>query len=252
MITLAIANHKGGVGKTASCHALAAALSTTKRVLMVDADIGMGLTNACGLYSVKRSLGDVLSRSAYTLADITHKLAENLYIAPAGANLADVNYKLFDQRGRETVIKNALAQVVNDFDLAIIDTGPALNILTVAALVAADAVIIPTQPQAVDLRGVVSFLNTLDEIRKINPTLENLGLLLTFFDGRYNHHKAAVEAIQAAGLPLLPVYIGRSVRVAEAAAAGQSIVTYDPNNAQSKNYLELAEIINLWLEKPQT
>lgn len=251
MITLVIANHKGGVGKTASCYALAAALSTANRVLMIDADIGMGLTNACGLYNPKRTLGDVLLRSAYTLADITHKLAENLYIAPAGANLADVNYRLFDREGRENVIKKALANVTG-YDLAIIDTGPALNILTVAALVAADAVIIPTQPQAVDLRGVVSFLNTLEEIRKINPTLENLGLLLTFFDGRYNHHKAAVEAIQAAGLPLLPVFVGRSVRVAEAAAVGQSIVTYDAGNPQSKNYLELAEIIRLWLDKPQT
>jgi chromosome partitioning protein len=252
MITLVIANHKGGVGKTASCYSLADALSTANRVLMIDADIGMGLTNACGLYNAKRTLGDVLSRSNVALADITHKLADNLYIAPAGANLADVNYQLFGRQGREVVLKNALAQVANDYDLAIIDTGPALNILTVAALVAAEAVIIPTQPQAVDLRGVVSFLDTIEEIRKINPTLENLGLLLTFFDGRYNHHKAAVEAIQAAGLPLLPVYIGRSVRVAEAAAVGQSVVSYDANNAQSKNYLELAEIINLWLDKPQT
>ena len=97
------------------------------------------------------------------------------------------------------------------------------------------------------------FLETVDQVREeLNPGLQSLGLLLTFYDGRLNFHKAAIEAIQAAGLDLLPVYIGRSVRVAEAAAAGQSVVTYDPGNPQSENYKRLAEVIKAWLNRNQT
>jgi chromosome partitioning protein len=147
------------------------------------------------------------------------------------------------------VLKKALARVAG-FDLVLLDCPPSLGLLTLNALVAADALITPAQPTISDLRGVNLFLQTIDQVKEeLNPRLETLGILLTFYDGRLNFHKAAVEAIQAAGLPLLPVFVGRSVRVSESASVGQSVVTYDPGNPQSENYKRLAEAIRLWLNK---
>jgi chromosome partitioning protein len=150
------------------------------------------------------------------------------------------------------VLKKALARVAG-FDLVLLDCPPSLGLLTLNALVAADALIIPSQPMASDLRGVNLFLQTIDQVKEeLNPRLETLGILLTFYDGRLNFHKAAIQAIRAAGLDLLPVYIGRSIRVGEAAAAGQSVITYDPGNPQSENYKLLAEVVKTWLSKNQT
>jgi chromosome partitioning protein len=186
------------------------------------------------------------------MADIIQELQNGLSIAPADIALAGVELALTARLGRENVLKKALARVTG-FDLALLDCPPSLGLLTLNALVAADGLIIPTQPMAADLRGVNLFLQTVTQVREeLNPGLELLGLLLTFFDGRLNFHRAAIEAIRAAGLDLLPVYIGRSVRVAEAAAAGQSVVTYDPGNPQSENYKRLAEVVRLWLNKNLT
>jgi chromosome partitioning protein len=125
--------------------------------------------------------------------------------------------------------------------------------LTVGALVAAAGVLIPTQPQAADLRGLSLFLETLETIKsELNPELQTVGILVTFYDGRLNHHKAALDAMQRASLPLLPVTVGRSVRVAEAAGAGQSVMTYDPGNPQAAAYKQLAEVVTEWLRNSQT
>jgi chromosome partitioning protein len=150
--------------------------------------------------------------------------------------------------GRENVLKKALASVGDTFDVALIDCPPSLSLLTVNALTAADAVLIPTQPQAVDLRGLRLFLSTLDNIRQeLNPELQTLGILPTFFDSRLTHHKEAIGAMERAGLPLMNVRIGRSVRVAEAAANGETVVTFEPKNPQAQAYRELAEEIHQWL-----
>lgn len=254
MNILSIANHKGGVGKTATCHALGDALSAEGlRVLMVDCDPQGSLTSAAGLKDCAgRSLAEVLQPGGLALSDIILQLQNGLYIAPADIALAGVELALTARLGRENVLKKALAKI-NGYDLAILDCPPSLGLLTLNALVAAGLLLIPTQPMASDLRGVNLFLQTIDQVKEeLNPRLETLGILLTFYDGRLNFHKAAVEAIQAAGLDLLPVYVGRSVRIGEAAAAGQSVVTYDPTNPQSENYIRLAEAIRTWLDKNQT
>lgn len=251
MITLAIANQKGGVGKTATAHALGVVLAAEGlRVLMVDCDPQGSLTRSAGLQDCSgRSLAEVLQPGGLAMADILQELQANLYIAPADIALAGAELGLTNRMGRENVLRKALARVTG-FDLVILDCPPSLGLLTLNALVAAEGLIIPTQPMAADLRGVALFLETIAQVQEeLNPRLEILGLLLTFYDGRLNFHKAAVEAIQAAGLDLLPVFIGRSVRVAEAAAAGQSVVTWDAGNPQSENYRQLSEEILKWLNK---
>jgi chromosome partitioning protein len=257
MKTLAVANHKGGVGKTATAHALGVGLTALGwRVLLVDTDPQASLTQACGVGDVsRRSLAEVLGGAnpgELALSDIIINLDDRLSIAPADIALAAVELGLTSRLGRENVLKKALASV-SGFDLVIIDCPPSLGLLTVGSLVAADAVLIPTQPQAVDLRGLRIFMDTLIQLRdELNPDLEILGVLITFYDNRLNHHKAALEAMQSAGLPIMTTKIGRSVRVAEAAGAAQSVITFEPQNPQAENYNQLAEEIGEWLKRNKT
>ncbi len=254
MKTVAIANQKGGTGKSATTHALGAVLAAEyqRRVLMVDIDPQSSLTEACASADTSGvSLAEVLGGATpgtLTLKKIILELSDNLYLAPADLALAATELGLVSRMGRENVLKKALASVGDTFDVALIDCPPSLSLLTVNALTAADAVLIPTQPQAVDLRGLRLFLSTLNNIRQeLNPELETLGILPTFFDSRLTHHKEAIGAMERAGLPLMGVRIGRSVRVAEAAANGETVVTFEPKNPQAQAYRELAEEINQWL-----
>lgn len=253
MKTLAISNHKGGVGKTATSHALGAILAENgRRVLLVDLDPQASLTSSCGIDGGKRAnmtdvLGD-MQPGAASMRSILCELGTRLWLAPADISLAGTELGLQQRLGRENVLRRALATVAGDFDVCVVDCLPGLGLLTVNGLVAADAVLIPTQPQGADLRALNLFLGTLDRVRELNPDLAILGVLVTFYDGRLLHHKDAVEALTGAGLPILPVTIGRSVRVAEAAAAGQSLIAYDPRNPQAAAYRELAKVIETWLE----
>jgi chromosome partitioning protein len=254
MRTVAIANQKGGTGKSATTHALGAVLASEyqRRVLMVDIDPQSSLTEACTSKDNSGiSLAEVLGGATpgkLSLKKIILELSDNLYLAPADLALAATELGLVSRMGRENVLKKALSTVEDNFDVALIDCPPSLSLLTVNALTAADGVLIPTQPQAVDLRGLRLFLDTLSNIRQeLNPELQTLGILPTFFDRRLTHHKDAIGAMERAGLPLMSVRIGRSVRVAEAAAEGQTVVTYEPQNPQALAYKELAEEINQWL-----
>jgi len=255
MRILVIANQKGGVGKTATAHNLGAILAGDGlRVLLVDVDPQSSLTQVCRVGDVAgRSLAEVLGGAQpgrLPLAGAIVDLGGGLAIAPADIALAAAELGLTSRLGREGVLKKALATVAGDYDLILIDCPPSLGLLTVGALVAADEILVPTQPLVVDLRGLRLFLQTVDQVRQeLNPELETLGVLVTFFDGRLTHHKAAIETMQSAGLPLLPVYIGRSVRVAEAAGAGQSVAVYEPGNPQAANYRQLAEVVRAWLKK---
>lgn len=258
MLTLSVANQKGGTGKTASAHALGVTLAKQgARVLLIDADPQASLTQSCGVGDIAgNSLADVLGGSTpgrRSMADVIIDLGGGLDLAPADIALASVELGLTSRLGRESVLRKALQPVSARYDLALIDCPPSLGLLTVAALVASNAVLIPTQPQAVDLRGLALFTQTLETIRaELNPDLLTLGVLVTFYDSRLNHHKAAVAAMQAAKLPVLDVKIGRSVRVAEAAGAGESVVTWQPDNPQAENYRQLAEVVLQWLRKNQT
>lgn len=268
MQTLAIANHKGGVAKTATAHNLGAALALEhgQRVLLVDTDPQASLTGACGVqdevapghlpgqarflkqvYSLAEVLGGA-KPGQVALCDVLVELGERLWLCPADTALAASAEGLATRLGRELVLKKALATAAADFDVCIIDCPPDQGLLTLNALCAANAVIIPSQLTAQDLRGLFLFIEVIRTVQaEINAGLTLLGILPTFYDDRLNLHRQGRAELADNGLPVLPVAIGRSVRVAEAAGAGQSLVTYRPQHAQAHNYRRLAAIVHGWL-----
>lgn len=259
MNIIAIGTQKGGVGKTATTHALGAGLAQLgHRVLLVDVDPQSSLTSACGIKAAGESLAEVFGSSEpgkLALTDIIYDVGEedklHLHLAPSDIALATNEPGLINRYGRENILKNALTAVANEYDVCLIDCPPSLGILTINALSAAQVVLIPTQPQITDMRGLQLFLETLDAITKkggINPHLKVLGVLVTFVDDRLLHHRDALKVMVESGFPLFKTQIGRSVKVAEAAASGSSIVTYDPENKQAENYRELAKEVDVWLK----
>jgi chromosome partitioning protein len=249
MKVLAIANQKGGVGKTATARNLGALLAEGgRRVLLVDADPQGSLTGACGVEDAQgHSLAEVFAQDM-PIAKAVTDLGGGLRLLPSDIALSPQELALVSRLGRESILRRALATVATDFDVCVVDCAPSLGLLVVNALVAADGVIVPTQPQAADLRGLRLFLDTLDEVRAaLNPGLQLVGILVTFYDGRLNHHQAALELLRSARLPLFTAMIGRSVRVAEAAGAGQSMTEFEPQNARALEYRAFAQEVERWL-----
>ncbi len=249
MRVVAIANHKGGTGKTATCqnagHALA---GRGLRVLLVDLDPQGSLTLACGVKDAAgRSMAGVIggaSPGGLAMCEVLRELGPGLWIAPADIDLAACELGLISRLGREAVLRKAMHSLASQFDIALIDCPPSLGLLTVNALSVADAVLVPSAPTPADLRGTRLFLESVVQVRDaLNPGLRVLGILPTFYDGRLALHRDALQAMQAAGLPVLSVMIGRSVKVAEAAGAGLALADYEPRNAQAANYVQLAEEI---------
>ena len=245
MQVISISNQKGGCGKTATAQNMGALLSNSRRVLLIDTDPQSSLTDATlASRPAGATLADVLRGTK--IADAINQIHKNLDIVPADISLASVELELVSKIGRENILRRALAGL--DYDLAIIDCPPSLSLLTLNALTAARGVLIPTQPQAQDLRGLALFMDTIKQIREVlNPALEVIGILPTFFDGRLNHHRQALETMSAAGLPVMDVYIKRSVRIAEAAGLSKSLQEYDPSNPQGESYKKLSEVIIQWL-----
>jgi len=257
MIVLAIGNQKGGTGKTATTHALGAVLASAgRRVLLIDADPQGSLTGACGIGDTEgRSLAEVVGDTddgALALGDVVRTLGPGLDLVPADIALASSELGLVVRMGREGVLRQALAGV-GGYDVALIDCPPSLGLLTVNALAAAHGVLIPTQAQIVDLRGLNLFLGTVERVRRaLNPALQIVGIVPTFFDGRLIHHQRALAAMREASLPVLDVTIGRSVRVAESAATGQSVVDFDANNPRAHEYKALGQEVDAWLARVRT
>jgi len=256
MLTLAIANHKGGVGKTATARALADCLAGAGlRVLLVDSDHQGSLTLSCGVPDPNPCLANVYGvggRPALPLAKVTRAISKGLDLAPASLALAAADVEIVSRPGREFILADALASVAGGYDVALVDCPPALGQLVINALCAANSVLIPTQPGPVDLAGVKMFLETVDAIRanrRLNPNLTVFGVLLTFYDPRLKTHQGGRRAMLTAGWPVLPMTIPRSVRVAESAAVGESIETFDPKNPAAAGYAQLGEMVRLWLTK---
>lgn len=254
MKILSVANHKGGVGKTATVRALGDVLAGSGvRVLMVDVDPQASLTTSCGLSEVEPNLSDVIGGAMpgkVALSKIIRVVSDGLDLAPSDLAMAAAELGLNNRYGREQVLKKALASVDHRYDLVLIDCPPSLSLLVVNALAASDSVLIPCQPMPVDVAGVKLFLDTIDVIRdNLNPELTILGILPTFFDGRLTAHQGAIAAMTKANWPVLPFRVGRSVRVGESAALGESIVTFEPGNPQTAAYQKLGEYIKTWLTR---
>jgi chromosome partitioning protein len=245
--TIAVANQKGGVGKTTTAWVLAAALAERDRkVLLVDMDPQASLSIACGVNAEGKSMAEVIGGSGpgkLALRDIVAKLDEGLYLAPSDIALSSSELGLVSRMGRENVLKKVLRSA--KFDYVLIDCPPSLGILTVNALVAADRVLIPAQPEYLALRGIALFYETLNKVQEeLNPDLRVLGILVTFYDNRLLHGKEVIDTMEKRKLPVLPMRVRQSVRFAESAVAHETILTYDKRNPSVGEYRDLAELID--------
>lgn len=251
MKILAISNQKGGTGKSTTALTIGMQLANRgRRVLMLDMDPQASLTAWVGIEAAGRSLAEVLGGAipgTMSIKAITRPVAAGLDLAPGDIALSSCELGLVGRFGREIVLKRALASV-GGYDVVIIDCPPALGLLTVSALVAADAVIAPVLPAAADLRGLRLFMDTLAQMRELNPALQLLGVLIVQFDGRLNSHKQAKQALESAGLPVLPT-VPRSVRVQEAAGAGQALPIYDPAGKPAAAYELVTTEVEKWLNQ---
>jgi chromosome partitioning protein len=251
MITIAIGNHKGGVGKTTTTHALGQSLADMgHNVLMIDMDPQASLTESCGVdvgAIEGQNMADVLGGSragTRKLGDVIRGVGDRLALAPASIDLAITELGLAARLvGRDAVLKKELAGHLGLWngliEFVLIDCPPALGMLAINALTAADYIIIPTQPQVVDLRGLRLFRDTLGQLRNGDGKPKELGVLLTFW-ANYNLHREARAVMEGAGFRVFKTAIGRSVRVAEAPEYGKSIIDYAPDNPRSQEYGQLA------------
>jgi len=256
MRILAITNQKGGVGKTTTCVNLAASLAATKRrVLLIDLDPQGNATTGSGIEktSLKHTVYHVLIGQK-TFKEVIQTSEKGKFdVAPANRELAGAEVELVNEIARETRLKQALAELVKSdasgkpYDYILIDCPPALNLITVNALTAADAVMIPMQCEYYALEGLSDLVNTIKKVRAhLNPTLEIEGLLRTLFDNRNMlAQQVSVELSQHFGDKVYRTVIPRNVRLAEAPSYGVPVLFYDKTSKGAKAYLALAgEIIN--------
>ena len=253
---IAIANQKGGVGKTTTAVNLASALAQTpKRVLLVDLDAQGNATTGSGIdkRELTASTCDVLLEEVHA-ADAVVRTPEGFDLMPGNTDLTAAEIELMDEAGREQRLKRALDTLRPKYDYILIDCPPSLSMLTLNALTAADGVIIPMQCEYYALEGLTSLLQTIEALKqKLNPALEIEGVLRTMFDVRNNLANAvSAELVEHFGDKVFRTIVPRNVRLAEAPSHGQSIVGYDRASRGAIAYLALAgELVRRQREREQ-
>ncbi len=244
---IAVAQHKGGAGKTATCVNLGASLAEMdKHILLIDLDPQASLTISFGFNpaDLDQSIYDVLANPDLALnAIILNSQSSGVSIAPSHINLSVANLEFAGRIGRERILKKKIDPIKDRYDYIFLDCGPSLGLLTINALCAADSALIPIQSELLSVYGLRHLLNTIDLVREeLNPDLAIEGFLLTMYDARTRMSKGVEDNIRGTfGDQVFNTIIRRRVRLAEGPALGEPITIHAPRSEGAEDYRNLAK-----------